>query len=88
LWKPKEESKVCEEWQVGKQTKISEPKLQYQTTSKILERLLDLIRGTQNESTGVKRNTHVDVDDYSSFDEMNLARDMCLFEDICQIIQR
>jgi len=63
----KEESKVCEEWQIGKQTKMSEPKLRNQTTSKVLELLSDQIGRIQVESPSGKRNTHMVVDDYSRF---------------------
>lgn len=39
-----EEGKICGECQIGKKTKMSHPKLQHQTTSKVLELLhMDLI---------------------------------------------
>jgi hypothetical protein len=54
-----------------------EPKLQHHTISKNRECLLDLISGAQDESTGgKKKDTHVVVDSYSRFDEINLSRDI------------
>ena len=51
-----DEGKVCGECQVGKQTKMSHPKLGHPTTSKTLELLhMDLMGPMQVESLGGKR---------------------------------
>lgn len=48
-----EEGKICGEFQIGKKTKMSHPKLQHQTTSKVLELLhMDLMGPMQVESLG------------------------------------
>ena len=62
-----EEGKFCEDCQIGKQTKMSYPKLQHLTTSKPLELLhMDLMGSMQVESIGGKRYSYV-VDDFSRF---------------------
>lgn len=63
-----EEGKISGECQIGKQTKMSHPKLQYQTTSRVLELLhMDLMGPMQVESLGCKRYAYVVLDVYSRF---------------------
>ncbi|XP_050896014.1 uncharacterized protein LOC127102712 [Lathyrus oleraceus] len=70
------EGKICGECKTGKQTKMSHPKLQYQTTSKVLELLhMDLMGPMQVESLGGKRYTYVVVDDFSRFTWVNFIKE-------------
>lgn len=87
-----EEGKICGECQIGKQTKMSHPKSQHQTTSKVLELLhMDLMRHMQVESLWGKRYAYVVVDDFSRFTWVNFIKKTDVFEvfkDLCQRIQR
>ncbi|GAU28621.1 hypothetical protein TSUD_55650 [Trifolium subterraneum] len=61
-----EEGSICGECQVGKQTKMSHPRLEHQATTKVLELLhMDLMGPMQVESLGGKRYAFVIVDDFS-----------------------
>jgi hypothetical protein len=88
-----EEGSICGECQIGKQTKMSHPKLQHLTTSKVLELLhMDLMGPMQVESLGGKRYAFVVVDDYSRFTWINFLREksdtFCAFKDLCKQLQR
>jgi len=61
----KEERKGYEEWQLGKQTKVSQPKLRHHITSKVLELPPDPIGCTQVKNVGGRRNIDVVVNEYS-----------------------
>jgi len=59
------EGDICGECQIGKQTRMSHPRLEHQVTSKILELLhMDLMGPMQVESIGGKRYVLVVVDDF------------------------
>jgi hypothetical protein len=63
-----EEGKICGECQIGKETKMSHKKLQYQVTSKVLELLhMNLIGHMQVESLGGRKYTFDCVDNFSRF---------------------
>src|ERR1044072_4659695 len=83
-----EEGKVCGECQIGKQTKKSHPKLQHQTTTKVLELLhMDLMGSMQVESLGGKKYAFVCVDDFSRFTWINFIREKSdtfeVFKELC-----
>ena len=62
------ENIICGECQIGKQTRMSHPRLEHQVTSKVLELLhMDMIGLMQVESIGGKRYAFVVVDDFSRF---------------------
>src|SRR4030066_1654593 len=59
-----EEGKICGECQIGKQIKLSRPKLQHHTTSKVLELLhMDLMGPMQVESLDGKKYAYAYVVD-------------------------
>ena len=59
---------ICGECQVGKQTRMSHPRLEHQGTSKVLELLhVDLMKPMQVASIGGKRYVLIVVDDFSRF---------------------
>jgi len=59
---------ICGECQIGKQTRMSHPRLEHQVTSKVLELLhIDLMGSMQVESIGGKQYAFVVVDDFSRF---------------------
>jgi hypothetical protein len=67
---------ICGECQIGKQTRMSHPKLEHQVTSKVLELLhMDLMGPMQVESIGGKRYAFVVVDDFSKFSWVNFIRE-------------
>ena len=64
----KVERTICGACQMGKQTKVSHPKVNMIATSRCLELLhIDLIRPTRTESLGGKRYIMVIVDDFSRY---------------------
>jgi len=70
------EGSICGECQIGKQTRMSHPRLEHQTTSKVLELLhMDLMGPMQVESIGGKRYVLVVVDDFSRFTWVNFIRE-------------
>src|SRR3954464_7201440 len=88
-----DEGKICGECQVGKQTRMSHPKVTHLTTSRVLELLhMDLMGPMQIESLGGKNYAYVVVDDYSRFTWVNFIREKSdvfdVFKDLCQRIQR
>lgn len=88
-----EEGRICGECQIGKKTKMSHPKLQHQTTSKVLELLhMDLMGPMQVESLGGKRYAYVTVDNFSRFTWVNFIKEKSdvfeVFKDLCQRMQR
>ncbi|MCI11446.1 putative gag-pol polyprotein, partial [Trifolium medium] len=88
-----EEGNVCGECQIGKQTKMSHPKLQHLTTSKVLELLhMDLMEPMQVEGFGGKRYVFVVVDDFSRFTWVNFIKEelatFYVFKYLCQRLQR
>ncbi|MCI14113.1 putative gag-pol polyprotein, partial [Trifolium medium] len=88
-----EESNICGECQIGKQTRMSHQKLQHMVTSKVLEQLhMDLIGPMQVESLGGKRYVFVVVDDFSIFTWVNFIREKSdtfeVFKELCLQIQR
>jgi len=88
-----EEGKVCGEYQIGMQTKMSHPKLQHQTTSKVLELLhMNLMGHMQVGSLGGKMYAYVVVADFSRFTWVNFIKEKSdtfeVFKDLCQRLQR
>jgi transposase InsO family protein len=88
-----DEGRVCGECQVGKQTKMSHPKLGHPTTSRVLELLhMDLIGPMQVESLGGKRYTYVVVDDHSRYTWISFIREKSdafdVFKELCIRLQR
>jgi len=66
---------ICGECQIGKQTKMSHPRLEHQVTSKVLELLhMDLMGPMHVERIGGKRYVFVVVDDFSWFTWVNFIR--------------
>jgi hypothetical protein len=88
-----EEGSICGECQVGKQTKMSHPRLEHQTTTKVLELLhMDLMGPMQVESLGGKRYAFVVVDDFSRYTWINFIREKSdtfeVFKELCLKMQR
>jgi transposase InsO family protein len=84
---------ICGECQIGKQTRISHPRLQHQVTSKALELLyMDLMGPMQMESLGGKRYAYVVVDDFTRFIWINFIKEKSdtfdIFRSLCNQIQR
>jgi hypothetical protein len=82
------EGSICEECQIGKQTRMSHPRLEHQGTTKVLELLhMDLIGPMQVASIGGKRYDLVVVDDFSRFTWVNFIREKSdtfeAFRDLC-----
>jgi hypothetical protein len=72
---------------------MSHPRLQHQTTTKVLELLhMNLMGPMQVESLGGKRYAFVVVDDYSRFTWINFIKEKSdtfeEFKDICHRLQR
>jgi len=87
------EGSICGECQIGKQTRMSHPRLEHQATSKVLELLhMDLMVPMQVESTGGKRYVLVVVDDFSRFTWVNFIREKSntfdVFKELCTQLQR
>ncbi|KAK2355658.1 gag-protease polyprotein [Trifolium repens] len=87
------EGNVCGECQIGKQTRMSHPMLEHQTTSKVLKVLhMDLMGPMQVESLGGKSYAFVVVDDYSRYTWVNFIREKLdafdVFKELCTQIQR
>ncbi|WJX55219.1 hypothetical protein P8452_41015 [Trifolium repens] len=87
------EGNVCGECQIGKQTRMSHPMLEHQTTSKVLELLhMDLMGPMQVESLEGKRYAFVVVDDYSRYTWVNFVREKSdtfdVFKELCIQLQR
>jgi hypothetical protein len=87
------EDNICGECHIGKQTRMSHPKLQHQVTSKVLELLhMELMRPMQVESLGGNRYVFVVVDDFSRFTWVNFIREKSdtfnVFKDLCIQLQR
>src|ERR1044072_2498194 len=71
-----DESKICGESQIGKQTKMPHIKLQHLTTTKVLELLHMVLMGPmQVESLGGKKYAFVCVDDFSRFTWINFIKE-------------
>ena len=88
-----DEERICGECQIGKQNKKSHPKLQHQTTTKVLELLhMDLMGPMQVESLGGKKYAFVCVDDFSRFTLINFIREKSdtfdVFKDLCLRVQK
>ncbi|PNX79393.1 gag-pol polyprotein [Trifolium pratense] len=88
-----EEGSICGECQIGKQTKMSHPKLQHLTTTRVLELLhMDLMGPTQVESLGGKRYAFVMVDDFSRFTWIEFLKENSdsfqAFKELCLQLQR
>jgi transposase InsO family protein len=88
-----DEGRVCGECQVGKQTKMSHPKLGHPTTSRVLELLhMDLMGPMQVESLGGKKYAYVVVDDHSRYTWISFIREKSdtfdVFKDLCIRLQR
>jgi len=67
---------ICGEFQVGKQTRMSHPRLEHQGTSKVLEPLhIDLMGPMQVANIGGKRYVLVVVDDFSRLTWVNFIRE-------------
>ncbi|WJX23069.1 hypothetical protein P8452_12316 [Trifolium repens] len=87
------EGNKCCECQIGKQVRMSNPMLEHQTTSKVLELLhMDLMGPMQVESLGGKRYAFVMVDDYSRYTWVSFIREKSdafeAFKELCLQIQR
>jgi len=87
------ERSICGECQVGKQTRMSHPRLEHQGTSKVLELLhIDLMRPMQVASIGGKRYVLVVVHDFSRFTWVNFIREKSdafeSFRELCIQLQR
>ena len=68
--------KVCGECEIRKQTMMSHPMLQHQTTSKVLELLhMDLLGSMQIESLGGKRFVYVVIDDFFGYTWMKFIKE-------------
>ncbi|GAA0142754.1 hypothetical protein LIER_03582 [Lithospermum erythrorhizon] len=66
----------CRECQVGKQTKVSDPLLQYVVTTRVLELLhMDLMGPIQVESIGGNKYVYVCVDDFSRYTWVEFIRE-------------
>ncbi|PNY11358.1 gag-pol polyprotein, partial [Trifolium pratense] len=88
-----EESNICGECQIGKQTKVPHQRLQLLTTTRVLELLhMDLMGPMQVESLGGKRYAYVVVDDFSRYTWVNFIREKSetfdVFKDLCTQLQR
>jgi len=87
------EGSICGECQVGKQTRMSHPRLEHQGTSKVLELLhIDLMGPMQVANIGGKRYILVVVDDFSRFTWVNFIRENSdtfeSFKELCILLQR
>ena len=87
------EGSICGECQIGKQTRMSHPRLEHQVTSKVLELLhMDLMGPMQVESIDGKMYVLVVVDDFSRFTWMNFIREKSdtfdVFKDMGTQLQR
>ena len=87
------EGSICGEYQIGKQTRMSHPRLEHQATSKVLELLhMDLMGPMQVESIGGKGYVLVVVDDFSRFTWVNFIREKSdtfdVFRELCTQLQR
>ena len=87
------EGSICGECQIGKQTRMSHPRLEHQATSKVLELLhMDLMGPMQVESIGGKWYVLVVVDDFSRFTWVNFIREKSdtfdVFKEWCTQLQR
>jgi transposase InsO family protein len=88
-----EEGKICGECQIGKQTRMSHPRLEHQITSKPLELLhIDLMGPMQVESIGGRRCALVVVDDFSRYTWVNFIREKSesseVLKNLCLQLQR
>ncbi|MCH79544.1 gag-protease polyprotein [Trifolium medium] len=88
-----EEGSICGECQIGKQTKMSHPKLQHLTTTRVLELLhMHLMGPMQVESLGGKRYAFVMVDDFSRFTWIEFFKEKSesfeAFKELCLQLQR
>ena len=84
---------IRSECQIGKQTRMSHPRLEHQVTFKVLELLhMDMMRPMQVESISSKRYAFVVVDDFSRFTWLNFIREKSytfdVFKDLCTQLQR
>nr|ABN06155.1 Polynucleotidyl transferase, Ribonuclease H fold [Medicago truncatula] len=87
------EGNICGECQIGKQTRMTHPRLEHQVTSKVLELLhMDLMGPMQVESIGGKMYVFEVVDDFSRFTWVNFIREKSytfeVFKDLCTQLQR
>jgi len=87
------EGSICRECQVGKQTRISHPRLEHQRTSKVFELPhIDLMGPMQVTNIGGKRYFLVVVDDFSRFTWVNFIREKSdtfeSFKELCIQLQR
>jgi len=86
------EDNICGECQIGKQTRMSHPRLEHQVTSKVLELLhMDLKGPVQVKSIPGKRYAFVVVDDFLRFTGVNFIREKSntfdVFKDLCTQLQ-
>jgi len=87
------EGSICGECKVGKQTRMSHPRLEHQGTSKVLEFLhIDLMGPMQVASIGGKRYVLVVDDDFSKFTSVNFIREKSdtfeTLKELCTQLQR
>jgi len=87
------EGSICGEFQVGKQTQMSHPRLEHQGTSKVLElHHIDLMGPMQVGNISGKRYVMVVVDDFSRFTWVNFIREKSYtfesFKELCIQLQR
>src|ERR1044072_2310093 len=88
-----DEGKICDECQIGKQTKVPHKKLQHLTTTKVLELLhMDLMGPMQVESLGGNKYAFFCVDDFSRFTWINFIREKSdtfdVFRDLCLKVKK
>jgi transposase InsO family protein len=87
------EDNICGECQIGKQTRMSHPRLAHQATSKVLKLLhMDLMGPMHVESIGRKMYVLVVVDDFSRFTWVNFIREKSntfdVIKELCTQLQR
>lgn len=87
------DNNICGECKIGKQTRMSHPRLEHQVTSKVLEFMhMDLMRPMHVERIGGKIYVFVVVDDFSSFTWVNFIREKSdtfdVFKELCTQLQR
>jgi len=87
------EGSICGECQIGKQTRMSHPRLEHQATSKVLELLhMDLMGPMQVKSIGGKMYVLVVHDNFSRFTWVNFIKEKSdtfdVFKQLCTQLQR
>jgi len=87
------EGNIYGECQIGKQTRMSHPRLEHKVTSKVLKLLhMDFMGLMQVKSIGGKRYDFVVIDDFSRFTWVHFIREKSdtfdVFKDLCTQLQR